>query len=181
MRRALFLLALLSFGPAAANYGRTPSGRGRGAQGGSSYQAQAHPDRSIDSSADAPGAGPGFRPSIPQAWDEGTVVNLQLPLADPKQSPVEIPWEYYYRIPRRLIYKSYPVYAPGHEPPGYFEWLKRQEPQGGWGVDYDGQSHTPQLQTEADWIRAGELVFDAPIAYDSDPWGLSVASVGSVR
>src|SRR5579859_962681 len=170
MRRAVIGLALLWFGFATPDYRCT------------SYQEDAQADsqtREPDRSSSA--VHPPFRPSIPQAWDEGTVVNLQLPLADPKHSPVEIPWEYYYRIPRRLIYKSYPVYAPGHEPPGYFEWLKRQEPQVVWGVDYDGQSHTPQLQTEADWIRAGELVFDAPIAYDSDPWGLSVASVGSVR
>jgi hypothetical protein len=122
-----------------------------------------------------------FHPSIPQAWDEGTIINLQLPLADPKHSPQEVAWEYYYRIPRRLIYRSYPVYAPGREPAGYFEWLRQQAPQVVWGVDYNGQSHTPPLQTEADWIKAGEIVFDAPIAYDSDPWGSSVAGVDDVR
>ncbi len=124
---------------------------------------------------------PSIPRSIPQAWDEGTIVNLQLPLADPKHSPVEVSWEYYYRIPRRPIYKSYPVYAPGSEPPGYLEWLKQQEPEVIWGIDPQGVSHAPPLVTEADWIRAGELVFDAPIAYDSDPWGSSVVGVDDVR
>src|SRR5215469_13170374 len=120
-------------------------------------------------------------PAVPQAWDEGTVFNLQLPLADPKHSPVEVSWEYYYRIPRRPIYKSYPVYAPGSEPPGYFEWLKQQEPQVLWGVDSQGLSHAPPLGTDAHRIRAGELVFDAPVAYDSDPWGSSLVGVDNVR
>ena len=173
MRRVLVGLALLWFGSVAAGYCRGPVGQGKNEQGSSTG--------TPPPSSSELGANPSFRPSIPQAWDEGTVVNLQLPLADPGHSPQEVSWEYYYRIPRRLIYKSYAVYAPGHEPPGYFEWLEQQEPQVVWGVDYDGQSHAPPLQTEADWIRAGELVFDAPIAYDTDPWGSSVASVANVR
>jgi hypothetical protein len=172
MRRAVIGLVLLWFGFANADYRSAPGEED--AQAESSRQTP-EADRS------ASPLNPPFRPSIPQAWDEGTVVSLQLPLADAKHSPVEIPWEYYYRIPRRLIYKSYAVYAPGHEPPGYFEWLKQQDPQVVWGVDYDGQSHTPPLQTEADWIKAGELVFDAPIAYDTDAWGPSVVSVHDVR
>src|ERR1700733_6604959 len=116
MRRALIALALLWFGFANAGYGCAP--HQEDARDDSSHQAP-EPERS------ASAVKPPFRPSIPQAWDEGTVVNLQLPLADAKHSPVEIPWEYYYRIPRRLIYKSYAVYAPGHEPPGYFKWLKQ--------------------------------------------------------
>jgi hypothetical protein len=122
-----------------------------------------------------------IRDAIPQAWDEGTIANLQLPLANPRYSPAEVSWEYYYRIPRRPIYKSYPVYAPGSEPAGYIEWLSRQEPQVIWGIDPQGVSHAPPLRTEADWIRAGELVFDAPIAYDSDSWGSSPVGVDDVR
>ncbi|HXJ96364.1 MAG TPA: di-heme oxidoredictase family protein [Terriglobia bacterium] len=124
---------------------------------------------------------PSIPRAIPQAWDEGTIANLQLPLADPKVSPVEVSWDYYYRIPRRPIYKSYPVYAPASEPEGYLEWLKQQEPQVIWGIDDRGVTHAPPLRTEADWVRAGELVFEAPIAYDSDPWGSSLVGVDNVR
>src|SRR5438874_3384436 len=122
-----------------------------------------------------------FHPVIPQTWDGGVLQTLELPLADPKYSPVEVPWEYYYRIPVRPIYKSYPVYGPGHEPAGYWDWLKVQEPQVIWGVDSGGTSHTPALRTELDWMRAGDLVFDAPIAYDRDAWGRSLVSVNDVR
>ena len=66
------------------------------------------------------------------------------------------------RFPCEPIYKSYPVYAPGHEPPGYTDWLKRQDPV----IVSDDRDHKPALLTEADWIKAGEAVFDAPISYD---------------
>jgi hypothetical protein len=80
-----------------------------------------------------------------------------VPLAAAGASPVQIASRYYYGIPVRPIYKSYAVYHPGKEPPGYIQWLERQEPQ----VTVDAAI----LKTPADWIAAGELVFDAPIAY----------------
>lgn len=122
-----------------------------------------------------------FHHSIPEAWDEEALLGLEVPLAQPKYSPVEVTWDFYYRISRRPIYKSYPVYGPGHEPPGYFEWLRRQKPEVIWGIDGDGVFHAPDLKTQADWIKAGEMVFDSPIAYDSDAWGSSVVSVDDVR
>ena len=57
----------------------------------------------------------------------------------------------------RPIYKSYPIYAPGREPAGYIDWLGQQEPV----VSFDPAT----LRTDADWIAAGETVFDAPIGY----------------
>ena len=59
----------------------------------------------------------------------------------------------------RPIYRTYPVYHPDHEPPGYLEKLKRLEPE----VLWDDAGKRPKLETEADWIRAGELVYDAPV------------------
>jgi hypothetical protein len=47
------------------------------------------------------------------------------------------------------------------------DWLKRQEPEIIWGQDEKGQPHAPQLKTAADWIKAGEVVFDSPIFYDA--------------
>jgi hypothetical protein len=67
---------------------------------------------------------------------------------------------YYYKIPVRPIYKQYPVYAPGHEPSGYMDWLKQREPT----IVWDDAGHRPALKTEADWIHAGETVFDSPLA-----------------
>jgi hypothetical protein len=60
-------------------------------------------------------------------------------------------------MPVRPVYKSYPVYAPGNEPPGYINWLEQQEPE----IVFNSL----KLKTEEDWVRAGELVFDTPISY----------------
>ena len=98
-------------------------------------------------------------PIIPPVWNDAEMFELQLPLANTAASPKQISSDYYYRIPVRKIYKNYPVYVPGKEPSGYLEWLKQQEPQ---------DAFVPgELKTEADWIRAGELVFDSPIFYDN--------------
>ena len=102
-----------------------------------------------------------FSPSIPQTWDDLAMAQLEVPLANPIGSPKHAPGSYYYSIPVRPIYKSYPVYAPGHEPPGYIDWLKQQEPV----ILWDDKDHAPPLKTEADWVRAGEIVFDAPAAF----------------
>ncbi len=83
---------------------------------------------------------------------------LEIPLANPIGSPKHVSADYYYRIPVRPIYKQYPVYTPGREPAGYMDWLKQQEPV----IVWDNATHKPKLQTEADWIKAGEIVLDAP-------------------
>lgn len=108
-----------------------------------------------------------FSPTIPRLWDDAEMAALQLPLVDSIASPKQISSDYYYRIPVRTIYKNYPVYTPGKEPAGYLEWLKQQEPQSAFD--------TNALKTEADWIRAGELVFDSPISYDN------IARIADVR
>ena len=95
---------------------------------------------------------------IPRTWDDVAVAAHEVPLADPAASPKHVSSDYYYRIPVRPIYKGYPVYGPGREPAGYLDWLKRQDPV----IVWDDKGNAPSLQTEADWIRAGEIVFDAP-------------------
>jgi len=99
-----------------------------------------------------------FTPVIPKTWDDQAMASLELPLADPSATPVHVSSDYYYRIPVRPIYKSYPVYTSGREPAGYEEWLNEQEAE----TIFDSS----KLKTEADWVEAGELVFDAPIFYN---------------
>ena len=65
---------------------------------------------------------------IPKTWDDAAIASVTLPLAVADASPVQIPSKYYYGIPVRPIYKSYPVYHPTKEPPGYIDHLKQQEP-----------------------------------------------------
>jgi hypothetical protein len=98
---------------------------------------------------------------IPRTWDDQAIRTLEISLADPVGSPKHVSADYYYRIPVAPIYKSYPVYAPGFEPPGYMDRLKNQEPE----ILWDDEGHAPPLKTDQDWIKAGESVFDAPVAF----------------
>jgi hypothetical protein len=95
---------------------------------------------------------------IPRVWDDAAFASFELPLADTGIHLKHATPNDYYRIPERRIWKSYPIYAPGKEPPGYMEWLEEQEPE----LVFDAA----KLQTDEDWIKAGELVFDAPITYN---------------
>jgi hypothetical protein len=101
-----------------------------------------------------------FLTRIPRTWNERALQSQQIPLANRAMSPKQISADYYYRMPVRPIYKSYPVYYPDREPRGYWESLKLKEPE----IVFDES----RLRTAADWIKAGELVFDAPIEFVSD-------------
>jgi hypothetical protein len=98
-------------------------------------------------------------PTIPKTWDDEAMLSLELPLATPEASPKHVSSSYYYQMPVRPIYKSYPVYYPGKEPAGYMNRLSKQQPQ----IIFDAAT----LKTEQDWINAGEIVFDAPIEFES--------------
>ncbi len=87
---------------------------------------------------------------------------LEVPLANPIGSPKQVPAEYYYRVPVRPIYKSYPIYAPGRAPAGYLDGLKSRDPE----IVWDDAAHRPRLESEADWVKAGELVFQSPEFYE---------------
>jgi hypothetical protein len=96
-------------------------------------------------------------PQIPTTWDARELASLEVPLVSAGRSAQHASPDYYYRLAIRPIYKSYPIYAPGHEPAGYMEWLAQQEPE----IAFDAST----LRTDADWIAAGETVFDAAIGY----------------
>ena len=85
------------------------------------------------------------------------MASLELPLADPEASPRQVSSEYYYQIPVMPIYKSYPMYLPERAPEGYLDRLRKVEPKLAWDVR--------DLKTESDWIKAGEIVFRAPILF----------------
>src|SRR4051812_7444100 len=109
-----------------------------------------------------------YHPEIPKTWDAAALASLEVPQPDPRYSPVAVPIEYYYQVPVRPVYKTYPVYAPSREPAHYIEWLREQEPQ----VIFD----SARLRSAGDWIRAGEQVFDAPFGFN---FVITVADVRS--
>jgi hypothetical protein len=100
---------------------------------------------------------------VPTVWDDAEMANFELPLASGIRVR-HVPATFYYRIPVRANLKTYPIYAPGREPPGYFEWLTRQESRP--AFDPNG------LTTDNDWIRAGETVFESANEFRSvdDPF-----------
>jgi hypothetical protein len=51
---------------------------------------------------------PAFSPTIPKTWDDQAMATLEVPLANPIGSPKHVAADYYYRIPVRPIYRSYP-------------------------------------------------------------------------
>ncbi len=120
---------------------------------------------SIVSSGQAKKVEDNFSPVIPKTWDDQALSSVELPLASTGIPPDHIPSDYYDRM---RVHKSYPIYAPGKEPPGYFEKLRELEPQ----IVFD---HA-KLKTEEDWIKAGEFVFDAPITYDAQTIGFVTPS-----
>ena len=109
---------------------------------------------------------------IPRTWSDAALADLEVPLADPAGAIHFVPSDFYYKIPVRPIYRSYPVYAPGSEPAGYFEWLNKQVPVIIWN-----EHRKPPLKSETDWIHAGEMVFRAPTSYD----GNSLMRLSDVR
>jgi hypothetical protein len=117
------------------------------------------------------------KPTIPLTWDDSAISALEVPLAHPIGSPKHISADYYYRIPVRPIYKQYPVYAPGREPAGYIDWLKKQNPI----VLWDDANRKPKLETEADWVKAGEDVFSAPLFTDaSDQAFIAISDIKTI-
>lgn len=100
-----------------------------------------------------------YRPVIPRTWADSAVAAFELPVAIPAFTPDHVSAEYYYALPERVIWKSYPIYHPDHEPEGYRDSLAQLEPE----IVFDASA----LRTKQDWIEAGVHVFRAPISYDA--------------
>ena len=94
---------------------------------------------------------PAFKPVIPRTWDEAALAEWATPLAGLNRRPTHISAEQYYAMPVDNL-KTYPVYIPGREPKGYWEMLNRIGPQ--------PLLEPEKLKTEADWIIAGQRVFE---------------------
>jgi hypothetical protein len=94
---------------------------------------------------------------IPKTWDMKRLHSMHLPLPDTSIKKNPVSEEYYYQLPERVAYKTYPFYMPGNEPKGYYEWLGKQEPE----IIFN----PADLKTDSDWIKAGEIIYDLPILY----------------
>ena len=113
-----------------------------------------------------------FHPDIPKAWDDAEVAHFETPLAQRDRSPRYMSSAEYYALKVRPIYRSYPMYAPGHDPAGYIESLKQKEPE----IVFDPS----KLRTKEDWIQAGKLVFESETLYRPAPEGAPLTILGSL-
>lgn len=96
-----------------------------------------------------------FRPEIPRTWDPAALASMELPNAATGAPAKHVEAEFYYRIPAEVIYRTFPVYHPDHEPRGYLQDLAKEAPE----VAFDAAN----LKTREDWLAAGERVFHWPI------------------
>jgi hypothetical protein len=113
-------------------------------------------------------SGQTFHPDIPRTWDDREVAAFQIPLAQRDRSPRYLTSKQYYALKVRPIYRTYPVHAPGREAAGYLESLRQKEPE----IVFDAS----KLHTKEDWIRAGQLVFEASPDPQPTPAGIQLPS-----
>ena len=92
-----------------------------------------------------------FKPEIPKVWDEQAFADWATPIAGLKVPPGHFPEAEYYRAPIDN-YRTYPVYAPGREPAGYWEMLQTVGPK--------PLIDPSKLRSKRDWIEAGQVVFE---------------------
>src|SRR5581483_6940398 len=90
-------------------------------------------------------------PRVPKTWDTAALETWATPLAGLNSRPRHVSETEYYRAPIDN-YRTYPVYAPGREPQGYWEMLQKVGPK--------PLIDRARLRTESDWVAAGQEVFE---------------------
>ena len=99
----------------------------------------------------------------PKIWDEKFLADWATPVAALKIRPAHYTPAEYYAAPADNL-RTYPVYLPGKEPPGYWEELQKKKP--------EPLVDVSKIRTTQDWIAAGALAFsdlDSPEARTNDP------------
>jgi hypothetical protein len=96
---------------------------------------------------------------VPRFWDREQLEDYELPLATPSRTPEHVSREYYYQLPERPLYRSFPVFAPGREPDGYLDALRLRGPE-------VIPVREADMRSDADWAAAGQLVFEQPIGFN---------------
>lgn len=92
-----------------------------------------------------------FRPEIPRVWDDAALAEWATPLAGLNARPTHMSSADYYATPVDNL-KTYPVYALGREPAGYWEMLRSVGPR--------PLLETAAFTSDSDWIAAGKRIFE---------------------
>jgi hypothetical protein len=85
------------------------------------------------------------------------IKKFHLPPPDTSVKVIYASEAYYDALPAHVIYRSYPMYVREFEKPGYLDSLRKLKPE----IVFDPS----KLRAQEDWIKAGELVFNWPVAY----------------
>ena len=88
---------------------------------------------------------------VPKTWDEKMLKDWSTPIAGLGVRPGHFSEREYYASPVDN-YRTYPVYAAGRGPEGYFERLKSMKP--------ERLIEPEKLKTRAQWIAAGKQVWE---------------------
>lgn len=101
--------------------------------------------------------------AVPRIWDDAALAEWATPVAALGVRPGHFSEAEYYGAPGDNL-RTYPVYHPDDEPPGYWEWLQKQKP--------SPLVDASRIRSDGDWIAAGERAFrdlDAPLMRSNDP------------
>jgi hypothetical protein len=86
----------------------------------------------------------------PRIWDDAALADWATPIAGLNLRPAHHSSAEYYSVPGDNL-RTYPVYHPDSEPPGYWEELQKKKPEP--LVDLS------KIKTKEDWFAAGERAF----------------------
>jgi|RhiMethySRZTD1v2_1073278.scaffolds.fasta_scaffold02253_2 hypothetical protein len=87
---------------------------------------------------------------VPRIWDDAALAEWATPVATLNNRPAHYSSAEYYSV-RGDNLRTYPVYPPNSEPPGYWEELQKKKP--------EPLVDVSKIRSAADWIVAGETAF----------------------
>jgi hypothetical protein len=99
----------------------------------------------------------------PVIWDAAALADWATPIAALQLRPGHYTPADYYRVPSENI-RTYSVYLPNKEPPGYWEALQKKKP--------ERLVVVSTIRAKSDWIEAGARAFrelDNPFSRTDDP------------
>ena len=87
---------------------------------------------------------------VPRIWDDAALVDWATPVAGLNVRPAHYSSAEYYSVPGDNL-RTYPVYHPDSEPPGYWQELQKKKP--------EPLVDVSTIRTKEDWIAVGERAF----------------------
>ena len=113
-----------------------------------------------------------WKPDIPKTWEEAALAEWATPVAGLNVRPTHMSANEFYALPVENL-RTYPVYVPDREPPGYWEMLQQVGPR--------PLIEPQKLVTEGDWIEAGWRVFEELDHFPLRTWEPKLISAARTR